>query len=313
MTIETASKRLSELREQFADAAARRWDGDTVCPTCGQDFPEDMIEESRARFEAETQTALDRINEQGERLKAQLEAAQEEQKNAKIEATRLKKELLDAEEAVKNAAFVDTAPSAEYTARLAELKEACEQTAAEIDRLQKMENESRSEIAADIRQTQEQIAELERVAQIPARNAQIEARMGELNERQRELADMLADCDRMTDDAERFSREKCRILQSLIDSMFRSVSWRLWREQINGGMTDCCDALIGGVPFEDANNAAKINAGMEIIAALSAHFGQDMPVIVDNAEAVTALNTTGGQVIRLIVSEPDKELRADVG
>jgi hypothetical protein len=38
-----------------------------------------------------------------------------------------------------------------------------------------------------------------------------------------------------------------------------------------------------------------------------------MPVFIDNAESVTKLLQMDTQVIRLVVSEPDKELRLEIG
>jgi hypothetical protein len=35
----------------------------------------------------------------------------------------------------------------------------------------------------------------------------------------------------------------------------------MFETQINGGEAECCEALINGVPFSDANTASKINAG----------------------------------------------------
>ena len=66
------------------------------------------------------------------------------------------------------------------------------------------------------------------------------------------------------------------------------------------------------VPYRDANNAARINAGLEIIKVLSTHWGISMPVFVDNAESVTKLADMGGQILRLIVSENDKKLRMEI-
>ena len=45
---------------------------------------------------------------------------------------------------------------------------------------------------------------------------------------------------------------------------------------------------------------------------IAEHFGREMPVIVDNAESVTRLIDTEGQIIRLVVSEADKTLRVEV-
>ena len=66
------------------------------------------------------------------------------------------------------------------------------------------------------------------------------------------------------------------------------------------------------VPFTFANNAARINAGLEIIDTLSKHWNLAMPVFIDNAESVTRLLKMDTQVIRLVVSEPDKKLRLEV-
>ena len=66
------------------------------------------------------------------------------------------------------------------------------------------------------------------------------------------------------------------------------------------------------VPYAFANNAARINAGLEIISVLSEHWNMDMPVFIDNAESVTHLSSTWMQTIRLVVSEQDKKLRLEL-
>ena len=59
------------------------------------------------------------------------------------------------------------------------------------------------------------------------------------------------------------------------------------------------------------NNGMKINVGIDIINALSRHYGVTVPLFVDNAEGVTRLEESDTQVIRLVVSEHDKELRLE--
>ena len=68
-------------------------------------------------------------------------------------------------------------------------------------------------------------------------------------------------------------------------------------------------AEINGVPYADINNGMKINVGIDIINALSRHYGVTVPLFIDNAESVTQLEPCNAQVIRLVVSESDKELR----
>ena len=78
------------------------------------------------------------------------------------------------------------------------------------------------------------------------------------------------------------------------------------------GLAECCEPMDrNGSTFEGTNNAMKINIGMDIIDTLSAHFGRRVPLFVDNAESVTHLQSIGSQVVRLVVSEQDKELRIE--
>jgi CRISPR/Cas system type I-B associated protein Csh2 (Cas7 group RAMP superfamily) len=49
--------------------------------------------------------------------------------------------------------------------------------------------------------------------------------------------------------------------------------------------------------------------GIDIINTLSKSYGVTVPLFVDNAESVTRIETSDTQIIRLVVSENDKELR----
>ena len=49
--------------------------------------------------------------------------------------------------------------------------------------------------------------------------------------------------------------------------------------------------------------------GIDIINTLSNAYGVRVPLFVDNAEGVTRLEGSASQIIRLVVSEMDKELR----
>ena len=120
-----------------------------------------------------------------------------------------------------------------------------------------------------------------------------------------------ADTERMLILIDQFVTERCGMLEESINSMFPTVRWSLFERQINGGIKDACICLIGGVQFSDANNAARINAGLEIISVLSKHYGVTVPVFIDNAEAVNVLQPMEAQRIALVVTANDKELRIE--
>jgi hypothetical protein len=93
-----------------------------------------------------------------------------------------------------------------------------------------------------------------------------------------------------------------------INSKFKLAKFKMFETQINGGITETCEAVFDGVPYSDLNQAMKVNIGIDVINTLSAHYNINAPVFVDNAESVTALEKMQSQVIRLIVSEKHKKL-----
>lgn len=108
---------------------------------------------------------------------------------------------------------------------------------------------------------------------------------------------------------EEFTRFKAKFLEESVNSHFRLTTFRLFREQNNGGLEDRCDACFGGVPYPGLNNAMRVNVGIDIINTLSRHYGIRLPLFIDNAEAVTSLEDSDTQVIRLVVSAADPVLR----
>jgi len=77
----------------------------------------------------------------------------------------------------------------------------------------------------------------------------------------------------------------------------------MFEQQINGGIADTCETMINGVPFSDANRAAQINAGLEIIATFSKVHDTYCPIFIDNAEAVNSLFDIPTQIVALYVND----------
>ena len=134
-------------------------------------------------------------------------------------------------------------------------------------------------------------------------------RMEDIQQDARNAAQVLESIEKMLYLADEYTRYKTKYVESSVNSLFRIARFRLFREQANGGVEERCDVVYDGVPYVGLNNGMKINVGIDIINSLSRHFGVTVPLFVDNAEGVTRLEQFGGQVIRLVVSESDKELR----
>ena len=106
-----------------------------------------------------------------------------------------------------------------------------------------------------------------------------------------------------------FTRYKVSFIQESVNAKFGLCRWKLYDEQVNGGLADCCEAMYNGVPYGSLNNGMRINLGIDVIRTVGAHFGLLVPLVIDNAESVSHIIDAGTQTIRLVVSESDKEMR----
>ena len=201
----------------------------------------------------------------------------------------------------------------DYAVRKAELEAQAASIHVELDGLA-------METAARVQTCRSALAdadrELDRLSGELSKKAALEyaaKRMDELREQAAVASDELNKLDGILFLCEEFTRYKVKFIEESINRRFSMVRFRLFREQINGGLEDCCDVTVDGVPFgEGLNTGARFNAGIDIINTLSRHYGAQVPLFVDNAESVTPLAQADTQVIRLVVSENDKELRCEL-
>lgn len=136
----------------------------------------------------------------------------------------------------------------------------------------------------------------------------ITQRIEALKKEEASLAQQLTDLEKLTYQLANFSKAKMELMEAKINSKFSYVSFRMFDKQINGEDIEDCVALIQGVPFPDANNAAKINAGIDIINVLSEFNNVYAPIFIDNRESVNELIPCKSQIINLIVTK-DKALK----
>lgn len=319
--IEDLEQKRAQLRSEFyaAQAAIHVHDADDNCPACGQLLPEDKRKEAHdkalATFNRAKSEQLETIQRRGRSAREEAERLAGENDHYRRDIETAKADLLPLETQV-----------AEADAELERLRGGIQDPATdpEFVRLQQEAERVRTEIS-DLRVSSRQaavdvervIADLQReVGALETDKAKFEqvrkqqARIAELEQQESKLAAEFEQLQHELYLTEEFTRAKVNLLQSRIDSKFRFARFRLFEEQINGGIKEVCETLYNGVPYDKGlNKAAQTNVGIDIINTLSQHYGVSAPIFVDNAEAVTRLIETDAQVIRLIVSEPDKRLR----
>lgn len=297
------------------------------CPTCLQDLPESDVlsrkDEFVKNFNQNKSAKLSTIQSEGKDEAAKLEdstvllADLEKEINDlsnNREATRLKIDDLVSEdsnrEPLDNLIDLAKANHEELNKLIAEgtlLKNQLDANKPETDNSGNDLFIKRQELQTDINVLQGKINEIERKLGDNTIIENIDKRILELTDQESKLSGELNDLEHKEFAILQFEKQRVSFIESRINDKFGFVTFKMFETQINGSEIPCCKTLINGVPFEDANTASKINAGLDVINALSNHHNIYAPVFIDNAEAVNNYIDTKSQVIRLNVSK-DKEL-----
>lgn len=314
-----------------------------ICPTCGQDLPEEVKQKRIADYEAKCRRERDAYEAGCEALKKKYEKDKEDFQTKKdqdlkriteagqkaADAVRANQKLIDertnvleslrskfdaskAEYDSMKQAF-DTIPAvADVSENPAYVKTKEEIVAIEkqIEELSK-ESSGKAELEAKKAVLKDEITEIE--AKIKAAdNTKVNGRIAELEEEQKAVGQKIAEQEQMIDLTEDFIRVKMDQISNAINDKFQIVSFRLFEDQINGGLKETCECTVNGVPFSSLNNGHRIIAGLDIIRSLSELYGVSAPVFIDNSEAVNTENfpEMDAQMIHLVVTD-DKELKVE--
>ncbi len=310
--IEKLKQRRQELLDEFKTVQEMQFNVESeICPTCGRRLPEEEIQSARAKFNQNKAERKRQINEEGQACsKEAIQVLEAKELYLSSEYEGYKAEELKFDDAIKEQIALQKEDSYESTESYKEMAE-------KLKKLKERLEGVPSQIAVcDTKDLDEGIYTLQE--QIGAQQASKRARerIKELQDEQSETGKKLEEAERGIYLCEEFIRAKVRMVTENINSRFHTVRWQLFKEQINGGLKECCEPMIPNsdrelIEYKSANTAAKVNAGLEIIAVLNKHFKTNLPIIIDQAESVCRVREMDEQIIRLIVSEPDKELRVE--
>jgi chromosome segregation ATPase len=314
LQISQLEKEMKALRDEWHSVNRMESGQGDTCPTCGQALPEDQIEGAIASFNRRKAENLAIITADGKERAEQvgkLKAEFEENRKRGVQMQAELKKLQGAHEALTNEIkAIKEAPSPE-TPEMLKLVEKKESLEAEIELIKAGRSDSVDKLRDDLAGLEQILAALQEEGQNLKTHAEGQKRIEELKDEERRLA---AEYERLEKElyiCEQFIRAKVGLLEDKINSKFKMARFKLFNILINGAVEECCETVYKGVPYQDMNNAAKINTGLDIIRTLSKHYKFAPPIFIDNAEAVVQLLPMEAQMIRLVVSAKDKTLRVE--
>lgn len=303
---------ISASRERWIAVNGEAFTGGT-CLTCGQALPANQLKTASDNFEAQK---ANRLREIEQTANARKEArAQYINRLGELET-----EIVELESEVTKVAGLLTATESNviavvdmdgYTERKAAAESKIRALETELADIAQNTSAVRGELQKQIYAVKGDITALTAIISKESLLEYSRKRVAELQEDARNTAACLEAIEKQLYLLDEYSRYKTQFVEDSVNSLFRIARFRLFREQANGGIEDRCDVVCENVDYINLNSGARINIGIDIINTLSVAYGMSVPLFVDNAESVTKLETSTTQIIRLVVSKNDKELRVN--
>lgn len=271
------------------------------CPTCKRDFENafEKKQELENNFNKNKQETLSKINAEGLELKTKSD-------NLKANIETLKQKL-----STFQISILQEKPTSEIETQLqTKIQERNNLKSGTIQELetkinsfvlptfQRQENtlliEKRNTIKIEIEALKTKLSDKFQIQKV-------EARILELQQQQKTLSSEIALLEKIEMQIERFNKLKITEIESLVNSKFNLVKFKMFENQLNGGIAETCGCMIDGVPFADLNTAKKINAGIDIINGLNEFFKISAPIFIDGRESITKIIETKNQIVNLVV------------
>lgn len=308
-------KRLQEKGAQWKAVNSSKFDDkvESECPMCHRPFSANEIESMRnsliEAFNRSKVSELEVITEEGRRIRADLDEAVSRRNG-------LNEELSKAEDALSELSSEKTRAASREVVSVSERlqHDDCYKAAnAEIELIKASlsspyDNDDMPKTIAE--RKGRCMAELETVISQLALESQVkrvaERRM-ELTSRQTEISAAMAAREKILYEYAEYKKAHITAVENRVASMFTIVRFQMYEPNLtNDGEKEICECLVDGVPYSsNLNTASRVNAGIDIINALSKWIGVCAPVWIDNKESVQTLIESDSQIVTLSVEQTE--------
>lgn len=303
-----------------------------ICPTCGQDLPEEQAEKIRADFEQkkakrikseedireqfyqQKDKKLTEITESGNKAAADLKEAKKAQAEAERKVTELKQKITSLAmeiqqkqtELSKLPESVDLSDNAEYqkiTAEIEQAEEALKQMSNGSDQRKEI-TDKRNGFIRECAKIDAEINNIQRKKQ--AHEEEVE----KLYQTFRDSSQKEADIQRKKDILKNFSIKKNERIASMINPVFSEFQFEFLEFTQDGNPVETCRMVSNGIEYRDMNHSKKILVQADLLRGFQELSGLNLFVFIDDTESVNDENLPDmdRQMVLLKVTDGDLEV-----
>lgn len=305
-------------------------DFDTICPTCGQELPEEQVSKLKSSFEEKKKfrieneltkkqnwesakqnqlkgtcdlgnsasAKLKKTNEEISKLQSEIGVSQDEVAELTKQIEEEQSKFTELPESV------DMSNDEEYlavTARIAELEEKLKS----FDDVPGKKQELRMQISNVMKQISNVDADI-KIAQ--AAVTEKEKRVAELNEELKSLGQVQADIEKNIDTVLNFSIQKNKALAEKINPFFHHFQFSFLDYTIEGNPVETCKMICNGIDYNSGlNHSDKILCEVDLLNGLQEMNGLNLPLWIDDSESIdkSRIPMLDRQMIVLRVTDGD--------
>lgn len=319
LKIQQDQKRKEELYKKWDEVNKLTLEFDPssfICPTCKREYETEKKDEIKQQFEnnlnMHKKSEQEAINKEGQAINLRIDENTQAREQIQQELLELNKNLEDInnklqeiEKAKELDNSFDITSLPEYSSKIKEIEELEE-------KVKNLTNGDISYLQNKKATITEEINQLNKILNERETQEKTKQRITELQETEENISNKIQELEGQQYAIEEFIKTKVELLEKTINSKFELVKFRLFDTQINGGLVECCDTLINGVPYADVNTGHKILGGLDIIKTLCEFYDTKTTIFIDNSEAITEPYTIDTQLICLFANPKDSSLRIEV-
>ena len=298
-----------------------------VCPTCGQDLPEEQAEKIRSEFEQKKakrivdeesvktsfyeakDKKLTEITESGNKAAADLKEAKKAQSEAERKIAELKRKITSFAmeiqkkqvELSKLPDSVDLSDNAEYQNITAKIEQA-EAALHEMNNGSEQRREITDKRNGFIRECAKIDAEINNIKR---KKQAHEEEVEKLYQAFRESSQKEADIQRRKDILKNFSIKKNERIAEMINPYFDEFQFNFLSYTQNNDPVEVCEMLRNGVEYRNLNYSDKLIVQTDLLCGFQKIQGVSLPIFIDNAESINVSRrpVTNRQMVFLEVTE----------
>ena len=304
-----------------------------VCPTCGQDLPEEQAEKIRAEFEQkkairikseedireqfyqQKDKKLTEITEFGNKAATDLKEAKKAKEEAEQKISELKQKITSfameiqqkQTELSKLPESVDLSDNTEYQKITAEIEQE-EAALHELNNGSEQRREITNKRNGFIRECAKIDAEINNIQ----RKKQVhDEEVEKLYQAFRESSQKEADITRKKDILKNFSIKKNERIASMINPVFSEFQLEFLEFTQDGNPVETCRMVSNGIEYRDMNHSKKILVQADLLRGFQELSGLNLFVFIDDTESVNDENLPDMDRQMILLKVTDGDLKVE--